>query len=216
MLVITVGEEEKNIPSQWEEMTIDYYSGIYRIINKYKRTEEQKKNDKEKNLEKFFFTQETKMYKELFSYMTGMSEEDVKKVKMEDVESVISSLDNIMKDYEPKGMTHFTFEGDVYYFPHDFIRTGTFGDYIEANQLEIGARLMKNGRFDVLPEQMAIMCKMVDEEVDLDFLDEKAAKFRRLTMDIVWEFSFFLNKQTLKSISVIQTFSEMAVQKVLQ
>ena len=40
MLVITVGEEEKNIPSQWEEMTIDYYAGIYRIINKYKRTEE--------------------------------------------------------------------------------------------------------------------------------------------------------------------------------
>ena len=156
------------------------------------------------------------MYKELFSYMTGMSQEDVKKVKMEDVESVISSLDNIMKDYEPKGMTHFTFEGDVYYFPHDFIRTGTFGDYIEANQLEIGARLMKNGRFDVLPEQMAKMCKIVDEEIDLDFLDEKAAKFRRLTMDIVWEFSFFLNKQTLKSISVIQTFSEMAEQKVLQ
>ena len=121
-----------------------------------------------------------------------------------------------MEEYKPKGMDYFEFEGDIYYFPMDFLRTGTFGDYIESQQLEMNTQYLKNGRFDILPEQMAILCKQVDEEVDLDNIDEKAKAFRRLTMDIVWEFSFFLNKRTLASINVIKTFSEMAEQKVSQ
>jgi hypothetical protein len=65
---------------------------------------------------------------------------------------------------------------------------------------------LKNGRFDILPEQMAILCKKVDEEVDLDNIDEKAELFKQLKMDVVWEFSFFLSKRTTASLSLIQTF----------
>ena len=160
MLVITVNKKEKHIPSQWEEMTIDFYCGLYQIINKYKRTEEQEDNDKEKNLEKFYFSQETKMYKEIFSYMTETPLEDVEKANMEDVLAVINSLDNIMQEYKPKGIDSFMFEGEKYYFPFEFLKTSTFGEYIEANQLELSTQYLKNGRFDILPEQMAILCKM--------------------------------------------------------
>ena len=160
--------------------------------------------------------QENKMYKELFIYMTGISDKVMANVPMEDVMSVIECLNEIMEEYKPKGMDYFEFEGNIYYFPMDFLRTGTFGDYIESQQLEMNTQYLKNGRFDILPEQMAILCKQVDEEVDLDNIDEKAKAFRRLTMDIVWEFSFFLNKRTLASINVIKTFSEMAEQKVSQ
>ena len=148
--------------------------------------------------------------------MTGLSEKKVNSIAMQSINSVLNCLESIMKNYEPKGVDSFKFEGDIYYFPIDFLRTGTFGDYIESQQLEINTQYLKNGRFDVLPEQMAILCKQVDEEVDLDNIDEKAKAFRRLTMDIVWEFSFFLNKRTLASINVIKTFSEMAEQKVSQ
>lgn len=216
MLVITVNKKEKHIPSQWEEMTIDFYCGLYQIINKYKRTEEQEENDKGKNLEKFYFSQETKMYKEIFSYMTETPLEDVEKANMEDVMAVINSLDNIMQEYKPKGIDSFMFEGEKYYFPFEFLKTSTFGEYIEANQLELSTQYLKNGRFDILPEQMAILCKTVDEEVDLDNIDEKAKKFKNLTMDIVWEFSFFLNRRTVKSLGVIATFLEKVEQKVLQ
>ena len=216
MLVLEIDGKEKKIPCQWEEMTIDYYCGLYQIIKKYQRTDEQDEQDEGKNLDKFFFTQETKMHKELFSYMTGIPEKDVNKVNMNDVEAVIQSLDNIMKEYEPKGTDSFVFEGDMYFFPVDFMTTGTFGDYIEANQLELSTQYLKNGRFDILPEQMAILCKKVDEEIDLDSIDAKVSKFRKLKMDVVWEFSFFLNKRTIQSLSVIQTFSQMAAQKVSQ
>ena len=160
--------------------------------------------------------QENKMYKELFIYMTGISEKVMANVPMDNVTAVIECLNEIMEEYKPKGMDYFEFEGNVYYFPMDFLRTGTFGDYIESQQLEMNTQYLKNGRFDILPEQMAILCKQVDEDVDLDNIEEKTNKFRKLTMDIVWEFSFFLNKRTLTSLSVIKTFSEMAEQKVLQ
>jgi hypothetical protein len=213
MLVIEINGKQKDIPSNWNEMTLEYYCGIYEILQKYKRNEEQDKNDEGKDLSKFFFTQQIKMYNELFCYMTGVNADDVKKINTDEVEAVISSLDNILEEYEPKGITNFEFEGDIYYFPMDFYRTGTFGEYIEATQLELNTQYLKNGRFDILPEQMAILCKKVDEEVDLDNVDEKSAKFKRLTMDIVWEFAFFLNKQTINSLNVIQTFLEMETQK---
>ncbi len=214
MLVIDINGKQKDIPSDWKEMTLEYYCGIYQILQKYKRTEEQDKNDEGKDLTKFFFTQEIKMYNDLFCYMTGMSKESVKKVKTEEIEAVISSLDNILEEYKPKGLTNFEFEGDIYYFPMNFFREGTFGEYIESTQLEMNTEYLKNGRFDILPEQMAILCKSVDEEVDLDNIDDKAKAFKRLTMDIVWEFAFFLNRQTSNSLNVIQTFLGKEAQKV--
>ncbi len=213
MLVLEINGKKKEIPCQWNEMTIDFYCGLYQIINKYKVTDEQIEDDKGKNLEKFYFTQETKMYKEIFSYMTKVPLNDVEKANMEDVMAVINSLDNIMTEYKPTGVDSFMFEGEKYYFPFEFLKTSTFGEYIEANQLELSTQYLKNGRFDILPEQMAILCKTMDEEVDLDNIDEKAKKFKNLTMDIVWEFSFFLNKRTMRSLGVITTFLGKVAQK---
>ena len=213
MLVLEINGKKKEIPCQWNEMTIDFYCGLYQIINKYKVTDEQIEDDKGKTLEKFYFTQESKRYKEIFSYMTKVPLNDVEKANMEDVMAVINSLDNIMTEYKPTGVDSFMFEGEKYYFPFEFLKTSTFGEYIEANQLELSTQYLKNGRFDILPEQMAILCKTMDEEVDLDNIDEKAKKFKNLTMDIVWEFSFFLNKRTMRSLGVITTFLGKVAQK---
>jgi hypothetical protein len=214
MLNIEINNKEYNIPNKWEEMTLDYYCGIYEIIKKYQITEDEENS--ENDLTKYIANQENKMYRDLFIYMTKIDEKTMKNVPISDVFAVIECLEEIMEEYKPKGLDYFEFEGDVYYFPLDFLRTGTFGDYIESQQLEMNTQYLKNGRFDILPEQMAILCKKVDEEVDLDDIDEKAKKFRGLTMDIVWEFSFFLNKRTLASLNVIKTFSEMVEQKVSQ
>ena len=214
MLNIEINNKEYNIPNKWEEMTLDYYCGIYEIIKKYQITEDEENS--ENDLTKYIANQENKMYRDLFIYMTKIDEKTMKNVPISDVFAVIECLEEIMEEYKPKGLDYFEFEGDVYYFPLDFLRTGTFGDYIESQQLEMNTQYLKNGRFDILPEQMAILCKNVDEEVDLDDIDEKAKKFRGLTMDIVWEFSFFLNKRTLASLNVIKTFSEMVEQKVSQ
>jgi len=206
MLHLTINKKKYSIPNEWSEMILEYYCGRFEILKKYQRNEEQNKEDEGKDLLKYFFVQETKMYRELFVYMTDIDEQTIDKVPISDIEAVMQCLDTVTQDYKPTGMTYFELDNDIYYFPMDFLRTGTFGEYIEASQLEMNTQYLKNGRFDILPEQMAILCKKVDEEVDLDNIDEKAELFKQLTMDVVWEFSFFLNKRTITSTSLIQTF----------
>ena len=212
MLKIEINKKEYNIPNKWSEMTLEYYCGLYEIIKKYQITEDQENS--ENDLTKFFISQENKMYEELFVYMTGISKSVMKKVPFDDVIAIIKCLDEIMEEYKPKGIDFFEFDNDIYYFPVDFIKKATFGEYIESQQLEMNTSYLKHGRFDILPEQMAILCKKVDEEIDFENLDEKTEKFKKLTMDIVWEFSFFLNKRTVASLALIKSFSEMEEQKV--
>ena len=105
-------------------------------------------------------------------------------------------------------MNSFDLDGETYYFPSEFFKKETYGDYIESTQLEMYVSDMKNGRYDILPEQMAILCRRIDEEYDDDVIAEKADKFRGLTMDVIWEFSFFLIQQSVKLMKLSPTFSE--------
>ena len=75
---------------------------------------------------------------------------------------------------------------------------------------------MKHGRFDVLPEQMAILCRRPDEEYDDDVIPSKTEKFKELTMDIVWEFSFFLTMQSVKLTRTFQMFLGKTEEEVEQ
>ena len=55
---------------------------------------------------------------------------------------------------------------------------------------------------------MAILCRRIDEEYDDDIIAEKADKFRELTMDVIWEFSFFLIQQSVKLVKLSPTYLE--------
>ena len=70
---------------------------------------------------------------------------------------------------------------------------------------------MRNGKYDVLPEQMAILCRKADEEYDEDKIEEKAEKFKELTMDIVFEFAFFLTQRTGKLVKHSSMYLEKSV-----
>jgi len=70
-----------------------------------------------------------------------------------------------------------------------------------------------------LPEQMAILCRKVGEEYDEEAIPDKTEKFKELTMDYVWEFSFFLTTQSVKLTRTFQMFlgkteEEVEVEKI--
>ena len=48
--------------------------------------------------------------------------------------------------------------------------------------------------------------RRIDEKYDDDAIAEKADKFRELTMDIIWEFSFFLTQQTVRLSKLSPTY----------
>lgn len=216
---ITINMKSNNIdrdvviPIEWEDISVKYWGELSTIIKKhYKDAADSGKSQKEKSHElikaqyvadltdkvELNNSQTLSMNKDIFSYVTGLTRDEVNLIDVNKITQVIECINKLTKEYEPKGVKSFDFNGETYYFPSEFLRKETYGDFIESTQLEMYISDMENGRYDVLPEQMAILCRRADEEYDEDAIPEKAEKFRELTMDIIWEFSFFLTHQSKK------------------
>ena len=212
MLEIKIQDKNYEIPTEWGDMTLEYWYGLYAIINKYN------KRDEEGNIiEAEHSTVEVlKMNKEIFMYLTGFKERQMNNLDLDSVNVAINTFAGTLEEYKPKGIQKFELDGETYYFPKEFLKRNTFGDYIEATHLESTIKIMKHGKFDVLPEQMAILCRAAGEEYDDDIIPEKTEKFKKLTMDIVWEFSFFLTMQSVKLTKTFQMFLGKTEEEVEQ
>jgi len=202
MVEIKIQDETYNIPTEWKDITLNWWCGLYTIINKYN------KKDEEGNVIEAEHTEVEllKMNRDIFIYLTGINEKMMSQLDTDSVTAAVSTVGQLLEEYKPKGIDRFEFEGETYFFPKEFLKRNTFGDYIESTHLESTIKIMKHGRFDVLPEQMAILCRKGGEEYDDDEIPSKTDKFKELTMDIVWEFSFFLTMQSVKLTRTFQMF----------
>jgi hypothetical protein len=202
MIQIKIQEDTYDIPTEWKDMTVEYWCGLYSIINQYN------KRDEEGNIieEDHSQVQILKMNRDIFMYLTGLAQSDMEKLDIDSVNAAITAFSGALEEYKPQGIDRFEFEGETYFFPKEFLKRNTFGDYIESTHLESTIKIMKHGRFDVLPEQMAILCRKAGEEYDDDAIPSKTDSFKKLTMDLVWEFSFFLTMQSVKLTRTFQMF----------
>lgn len=202
MIQIKIQEDTYDIPTEWKDMTVEYWCGLYSIINQYN------KRDEEGNIieEDHSQVQILKMNRDIFMYLTGLAQSDMEKLDIDSVNAAITAFSGALEEYKPQGIDRFEFEGETYFFPKEFLKRNTFGDYIESTHLESTIKIMKHGRFDVLPEQMAILCRKAGEEYDDDVIPSKTDSFKKLTMDLVWEFSFFLTMQSVKLTRTFQMF----------
>ena len=214
-------ERDVVIPVEWKDITVKYWGELSTIIKKHyssaTKEDEKKRNERHELLENPLLSdlikenplndsQILKMNSDIFSYITGLTKEETSLVDVSQITQVISLINKLTEEYKPKGMSSFEFEGQKYYFPSEFFRKSTYGDFIESTQLDMYIKDMENGRFDVLPEQMAILCRRLNEEYDEEAIPDKAEKFRGLTMDIIWEFSFFLTQQTERLVKLTPTY----------
>jgi hypothetical protein len=212
MVEIKIQEKSYEIPTEWKDMKVEYWCGLYAIINQYNKRDEEGKIIEEDHSE----VQLLKMNRDIFMYLTGLSQDDMEKLDVDSVNAAITAFSGALEEYKPKGIDRFEFEDEVYFFPKEFLKRNTFGDYIESTHLESTIDIMKHGRFDVLPEQMAILCRKAGEEYDDDAIPPKTEKFKQLTMDLVWEFSFFLTMQSVKLTRTFQMFLGKTEEEVEQ
>tara|TARA_R100001460_G_scaffold103030_1_gene148039 strand:+ start:769 stop:1449 length:681 start_codon:yes stop_codon:yes gene_type:complete len=212
MIQIKIQNTNYDIPTKWKDMKLNYWCGLYAIINKYN------KRDKEGNIieEDHTEVELLKMNRDIFMYLTGLNANEMEKLDLESVNAAITAFSGALEEYKPKGIEKFELDEKTYYFPKEFLKRNTFGDYIESTHLDSTIKIMKHGRFDVLPEQMAILCREIGEEYDDDIIPEKTEKFKELTMDIVWEFSFFLTMQSVKLTRTFQMFLGKTEEEVEQ
>jgi len=212
MVEIKIQDKSYEIPTVWKDMTVEYWCGLYAIINQYNKRDDEGKIIEEDHSE----VQLLKMNRDIFMYLTGLSQDDMEKLDVDSVNAAITAFSGALEEYKPKGIDRFEFEDEVYFFPKEFLKRNTFGDYIESTHLESTIDIMKHGRFDVLPEQMAILCRKAGEEYDDDAIPPKTEKFKQLTMDLVWEFSFFLTMQSVKLTRTFQMFLGKTEEEVEQ
>ena len=202
MVEIKIQEKSYDIPTEWKDITLRYWCGLYSIINQYNKRDDEGNVIEAEHSE----VELLKMNRDIFIYLTGVSHSEMNMLDVDSVNAAVATFSQTLEEYKPKGIDKFEFEGEEYLFPKEFLRRNTFGDYIESTHLESTIEIMKHGRFDVLPEQMAILCRRADEEYDDDAIPSKTEKFKELTMDFVWEFSFFLTMQSVKLTRTFQMF----------
>ena len=202
MVEIKIQDTTYEIPTEWKDITLRWWYGLYAIISKYNEKDEEGNPIEAEHSE----VDVLRMNRDIFLYLTGINVNMFQKLDIESVTQAVSTVGKLLEEYKPKGIDRFEFEGDTYFFPKEFLKKSTFGDYIESTHLESTIKIMKHGRFDVLPEQMAILCRKIDEEYDDDVIPSKTEKFKELTMDIVWEFSFFLTLQSVRLTKTFQTY----------
>ena len=223
-VTISITKDNKSvdidIPTEWKDVTVKYWAEMASIISSHQKSlEDETKGHLEENeakpdvnitaiLNDAEIVDTLKLNRDIFCYISGLSKEDMKEVDMNQVATVIETLGVLMKEYEPKGLRFFEFEGETYYFPSEYLKKNTYGDFIESTQLDMNIEQMKNGRYDVLPAQMAILCRREGEEYDEDLLEAKTEKFQNLPMDTVYEFAFFLTNAAEKLVKVSNIYLE--------
>ena len=216
MIKLKVGEHDCKIPQSWSEMKLGEWNAIYEIMkqnefvspydNDAVLTDDEKKLvDRQRDLHNIVVN------RKVFSKMTGIDEKTIDRVDAKQMSETLNTMTNFLNsEVERKTINadhkhSFTFKGIKYYFPIAEMRESTFGDFIEAAQLDLLSEKNKIGRFGVIAEQMAILCREQNEEYDENKVAKKTRLFKDLTMDVVWDFIFFLNQQ----ISIYKTNTQM-------
>ena len=206
MINLTVGDQQCKIPESWSEISLKDYTKIFAIIkaNEYiekeselpPTPEEKKVIDYERSMANL------NMSRNIFSEFTGIDKETINKVNGSEMSNTLLLMTNFLNS-EVEGQAislettkSFKLKNKEYFFPIAKMQTSTFGDYIEASQLDMLAEKHESGRIGVISEQMAVLCRERGEVYDEQLVVKKSKLFKDLTMDVVWDFIFFLTKQT--------------------
>ena len=225
MINLVVGEIECKIPSKWDEITLKEYSKIYSIIKNNEFIEpnedQQLTNDfdlKELNASRNLHN--IKVNRKVFSEFTGIDEATINLVDGNEMSETLTLMTNFLnQDVEEMAVedgvkNSFKYKDKQYFFPIAEMKNSTFGDFIEAAQLDMLAEKHESGKFGVIAEQMAILCREQNEVYDEQLVMKKTKMFENLTMEKVWGFIFFLNKQISTYKKNIQTFSNPEIEMI--
>ena len=218
MVTLDIDGKKYEVPTEWKDITLSYWCGWYEVIRKHEQIcKASMKDDEEYNsenpLSNLNSLQIMNLNVDIFKYITKIDDEAVKNINVDSILNAMEFIGKLTEEYVPEGLDGFLYEDKKYFFPKEAMYNNTFGDYIEATQLDMTIESMKHGIFDVLPEQMAILCREAGEKYDENLVKEKTEKFKNLTMDTIWEFSFFLSIQSLRLTKVFQMYSEKGAEK---
>lgn len=211
MTTVFLNEKEVDLPDSWLDVTFNDFLAFSRIIKAQKTEEELQelyKDDTEEIQTLQISLANINFNTKIACFWTGFSEEEISVCSLEDIEEVMKQMQFLNEQYHPIALDKFTFRDEIYYLPNLNMEGENFGTYIEAEQVEINNKKIENGNLDILPKQMAILCKKEGEKkglVDDDLIDKREALFREIDMATVWDVAFFLLRHESTLMTVFLT-----------
>ena len=216
MLVFSAGEHEFTVPEEWSEITLEKYAVFIDAVN------ELQKKLKEDDNEDIGFYQIVLEYREhfnkLFQTFTGIEPSIIDRIKADNIYTTYMYIMNFLKEPEYNKIDSFTFKRKKYYLPKSKVdyfgneiemAEASFGEVVEAMQVQEMDKSFQENNFKVLPYQIAMLCRRKGEDYNDQIVKERAEVFKELPMDVVWQVAFFLIKQKQKSLKrLLQSLEE--------
>ena len=201
MITITINEKDIDIPSNWTDITFEQFLAFSNLSKSQKTEEELKEKyaDLDEELKDLQITMDNiKFNTKLACFFTDMTEEEMAMCDMEVVESILKALGFLQTQYMPIAISSFKVGDEEFILPKPGMVEENFGTYIEAEQIELNNKKLKAGILEVLPKQVAILCRKKGEKRGLindKLIEERESKFKKLDMATIWDVAFFLFRQ---------------------
>jgi len=195
MQTYIINDKTIEVPTSWEECVFDRFLGFSTLLTNLFQKENKGKSKTE--VEEWEATlQDLKDNTKILSFWCGMPESEISLLDLDVANDIMTSLGFINDSYVPIGIDSFTIGDEKFILPENLMRNSSFGRYIEAEQLELQSNMLEKGKMEILPRQIAILCKKEDEveKLDDDLIDKRAKQFEKLDMATIWDVGFFLNK----------------------
>ncbi len=124
MVEIKIENNSYEIPTEWKDITLRYWCGLYTIISQYTKRDEEGNVIEPEHSE----VELLKMNRDIFMYLTGLSQNEMNRLDVDSVNDAVGTFSSLLEEYKPKGIEKFELDGEEYLFPKEFLRRNTFGD----------------------------------------------------------------------------------------
>ena len=221
MKTLKLNEKDIKIPENWAEVPFSKFLEFNNLSKTFKTKEEMEEEYKD--------DKETKEYKitldnlkantKVASFWTGLTEDEISMCDIDSINDLMEDLNFMTQTYTPININSFKFKGEEYFVPETGMRKSTFGDYIEAEQVEINNKELEDGKLESLPMQTAILCKKKEElgtNLSEDTVMERAELFKGLDMATIWDVGFFLTKHEQRLLSSTLMYLKQEKQQQLK
>ena len=194
MAEFVLNEDTIELPDTWDDITFEKFNGFAKLIGAFKDREEVKDDNEVKEWENTLLDLQDNT--KILCYWCGLDEDKISMLDIEQANSLLKHLEFLNETYTPITIASFTINNEQFFLPQEFMKKSSFGRYIEAEQLELQSKILKKGNLDILPRQVAILCKKEGEteKIDDDIINQRAKMFEKLDMATIWDVGFFLNK----------------------
>ena len=182
METYTINKKTIEVPTSWVECNFDRFLKFANLLDAMNIKEDNPQTKTKTEVEEWAATlQDLKDNTKILSFWCGEPESEISLLDLDVANDIMTSLGFLNDAYIPITIDSFTIGDEKFILPENLMKNSSFGRYIEAEQLELQSNILDKGGMEVLPRQIAILCKKEgeDEKLDDDLIDKRAKQFEK-------------------------------------